>query len=354
MAGRTKWEARWPEGGNRRSRLFDRKADADRWDTEKRRERQLAQYAPRQLSKDTVGAVLDDWLAWQVGERAPSTIYQRTTVLKRRLRTYGIAVVPVSELSRRHVIAWQDDLRRDGASAIERNRAKAALSACLSWAADRDLIDSNPALGIKASREPTPERRALTPLAVERIRHQMPDGTSRALVSALAWCGLRVQEALALRADDIRPGRLRISRAVSLGEITQTKTRQERIVPLLPPVKDDLETALPLLFANVNYTVWLRSTWHPARERAKIPKVTPAYLRHTYATLRLYEGSTPQDLHRDLGHASWTTTLVHYAHSMTEAKYEPKGALLDAILDARRQAERGDEGEDVDPYLIGF
>jgi hypothetical protein len=42
VAGKPKWEVRWPENGRRPSRLFDRKADAERWDTEKRRERQLA------------------------------------------------------------------------------------------------------------------------------------------------------------------------------------------------------------------------------------------------------------------------------------------------------------------------
>jgi hypothetical protein len=60
---RGKYEVRWLEGGRHPSRLFDRKGDADAFDLEKKRQRQLGALAPTVMrSRITLAQfVAEDW-----------------------------------------------------------------------------------------------------------------------------------------------------------------------------------------------------------------------------------------------------------------------------------------------------
>ena len=73
-------------------------------------------------------------------------------------------------------------------------------------------------------RPPTPER-------VEIIRAGLDSDVERALVSLLAYAGLRPQEALAAVWSDITNGKL---------VVDATKTGRTRVVPLLPVVRQEL------------------------------------------------------------------------------------------------------------------
>ena len=152
--GRVRWRCAGRRHGQRLSRSFDRKADADRWDTESVWSAPAGKY-PRKLSKSTVSAVLDnDWLAWQAGEGREHDLptHQRPAPPPALLDGSPPSRSP-SDSPRRDRVAMPR--RHDKASPIERNRANSP-SACLSWAADRELIEVNPDLGIRASREPKP------------------------------------------------------------------------------------------------------------------------------------------------------------------------------------------------------
>jgi integrase len=60
------------------------------------------------------------------------------------------------------------------------------------------------------------------------------------LISVLAYAGLRPQEALALCSGHVRDRTILVERAVSLGELKDTKTRAHRTVRLLASLQDDL------------------------------------------------------------------------------------------------------------------
>src|SRR5215213_9166576 len=61
-----------------------------------------------------------------------------------------------------------------------------------------------------------------------------------ALLSVLAYGGLRPGETLALRWGDVRDRTLLVERAASLGDVTDTKTKAHRTVRLLTPLASDL------------------------------------------------------------------------------------------------------------------
>jgi integrase len=101
----------------------------------------------------------------------------------------------------------------------------------------RRRIASNPVAAVK---KPSQRRtRAVvvrTPAQVEKRRSALMTTNRRrdaALISVLAYAGLRPGEALALRWGDIRRRTIVVERAISLGEEKDTKSRSVRTVNLL-------------------------------------------------------------------------------------------------------------------------
>jgi integrase len=82
------------------------------------------------------------------------------------------------------------------------------------------------------------EWRPLPPAVVEAIRGQLHQRDA-ALVSLLAYAGLRPGEALALTWGDVRENTAVVDKAVAHGEVKDTKTRRTRTVRLLRPLAAD-------------------------------------------------------------------------------------------------------------------
>jgi hypothetical protein len=62
----------------------------------------------------------------------------------------------------------------------------------------------------------------------------------------------------------------------------------------------------------------LREVLAQGAERAKIPRVTPHALRHTFGTRWLQVGGDIYKLSKILGHSSVVVTEAHYAHLLNE------------------------------------
>lgn len=85
--------------------------------------------------------------------------------------------------------------------------------------------------------------RALAPTEAERLRLHLLRGRRQrdaALISLLAYAGLRPGEALALTWADVGTSTLLIDKALALGVVKETKTRRARTVKLLKPLAADL------------------------------------------------------------------------------------------------------------------
>ena len=190
-----------------------------------------------------------------------------------------------------------------------------------------------------------------------------------ALISVLAYAGLRPQEALALQWGDVRERTLLIQRAVSLGEEKDTKTTAHRTVRLLSPLREDLlewklrsgrpnGDALVFpgpqggLWTKVTYDNWRGRAFDRARTAAGAEKATPYALRHSFASLLLHEGRSVVYVARQLGHDA-RLTLSTYGHVIDELDEQPRVSAEDAIRAARqgscvpsvsREAVSGDAG----------
>jgi integrase len=196
---------------------------------------------------------------------------------------------------------------------------------------------------------------------VERVRACL-SARDAALVSVLAYAGLRPGEALALRWRDVGGRTILVQRASDgVGGVKMTKTRSSRSVRLLSPVAADLKawrlaSGRPdddtLVFPGIEertvtreaWKSWTRRTWvsawrdaadaaartagkEPGTEagtraahaadlyRERVPRVYD--LRHSYVSLLLAEGRAIHYVAVQAGHDP-QLTLSTYGHLLAE------------------------------------
>ena len=131
------------------------------------------------------------------------------------------------------IARWQAERLAAGYGRVSVRYALTLLGAILQRAFENGQIQSNPARAVrKASLPRRTEVRPLAPATIERMR-AASSPRDAALVSVLAYAGLRPGEALALQWRDIREQTILVERAISLGEEKDTKTAAHRTVRLL-------------------------------------------------------------------------------------------------------------------------
>lgn len=363
-SGGRAYRVRWREQGRQCSRTFDRKPDAEAWDREVKRRQQLGPLAVQQLTER--GATLGEWIVerWTPEHAATLALSTRASYAA----VYGKHIAPhLDDLPLREITVsvlrrWQAGLIATGVGHGAIMRARAVLSSVLRHAAESEAIPANPLALVRAPRAPHREQvRPLAPATVERIRACL-GSRDAALVSVLAYAGLRPGEALALRWRDVRKRTILVQRASDgYGGVKTTKTRSVRSVRLLAPLAADLKqwrlaNGRPdddaLVFPGIDgrtvtreaWKSWTRRTWldawkaasdaaaraaskesgtdagaRAARAAGLDPK-RPARvydLRHSYVSLLLAEGRAIHYVAAQAGHDP-QLTLSTYGHLLAE------------------------------------
>ena len=138
------------------------------------------------------------------------------------------------------IARWQAQRLAAGHGRVSVRYALTLLGAILQRAFENGQIQSNPARAVRKAALPRrTEVRPLAPATIERMR-AASSPRDAALISVLAYAGLRPGEALALQWRDIREQTILIERAISLGEEKDTKTAAHRTVRVLQPLAVDL------------------------------------------------------------------------------------------------------------------
>jgi integrase len=330
-----KWELRWREAGRYASRTFDRKKDAEQFDADRRRRRQLGQAAiPEDVSLRVF--VKTYWRLHAIPNLAESTrdFYSRTLSnhIIPRLGDYG-----VRELTPRRLARFRESLEREVGAATVR-KAMAILQSILSFAVAEELIEFNAAASVRKPRyERAREPHIFLPAEVELIRLKLGSLRDRTLVSVLAYSGPRPEEVVCRLAwEDVGERAIRYR---------DTKRHRERFTPLLGPLAEDLRewflacgrpgAGTPVFPAHDggfwdkdDWSNWRGSVWKSRPERTykrgghvKVyrgstgcaPAATrPRDLRSSYVTLRVYEGVPLTTVAREVG-TSIAMIEKHYA-----------------------------------------
>ena len=365
---RARWEVRWREGTRHRAKLFDRRGDAQAWDAELRRRRQLGPLALTQLTGPSM--TLGDWITQHWAPEHAANLEQSTRdryahAYKHQLEPY-LGHLLLAELTVSRLRSWQTTLADAGASPASIHKARTLLSSVLRHAAEAEAIAANPLAHVRA---PRPARRdgvrPLAPSAIESIRAALLDPrpihvaistTGKRLrrayvlpgraprdrrrdaltVSVLGYAGLRPGELLALRWSDVREQTLLIERATAPdGSIKSTKNARSRTVALLPslarelrewrlasgrPADDALVVPGPggRAWRNSDWHNWRSRQWAPACRRVGLDPIPRPYdLRHSFASLLLAEGRQHLEVAQQLGHTP-AILLSTYAHLLPE------------------------------------
>lgn len=392
--GSRAYQVRWRENGSNRKRTFDRKDDADTWDREVKRRKQLGPLALEQLSQRA--PTLDEWVKDRWAPEHGVLLERRTVA--RYTSSYALHVlpwlghVPLTDLTVASLREWQAALLSQGRSADAVTKSRTFLSSVLSHAAESGVIPGNP-LGLVRAPKPgqADEVVPLPPSAVEAVRrflagpmptrvpaseegrrpraaYDMPDRRDEwtrwrdiTIVSVLAYAGPRPSELSALRWQDIGERTILVQRAVEEdGTIKATKGRQSRSVRLLAPVAADLREwrmacgnpdpgglVIPRRdgtpWTEHDWSNWRSRQWRHAYERAGLHAPRPYDLRHSFASLLLAEGRTIHYVAKQLGHSPEMTSRT-YGHVVEEFEDSPR-------IDAEREIAKARDSRSGTPVV---
>lgn len=277
-----------------------------------------------------LAAAINAWRAWLVSERRASS--HTTDAYSRDLSAFLTFLVDhlgdepdVAALGSLKPADFRAYLAHRNSLGISRSSVARGMSTLRNFFKflERQNILHNPAVSaVKTPRLPKSVPKALGETdAVDAIRaigetHEEPWLAARdtALMLLLYGCGLRIGEALSLTCGEIPSGdTLRVT----------GKGRKERIVPVLPAVKEALKVYRKLcpwapekdapLFVGargkpLNPGVVQRQVRLVRAVLGLDETATPHALRHSFATHLLAKGGDLRTIQELLGHASLSTT----------------------------------------------
>jgi integrase len=230
----------------------------------------------------------------------------------------------LADLTPGALVTFKVEIEAAGAGAPTVMKVFTVLGSVLSEAVRQGHISASPTRAVsrpkqrrrRAVRPPTPER-------VEIIRARLDSDVDRALVTLLAYVGLRPQEALAAVWSDMMGDKLVVDAA---------KTGRTRVVPLLAVVRKELAelrlrhgrraSAAPII-ATERGEAWSESRFRSFRRHrwSKVAGGTRPYdLRHAYVSLMIQAGHTVVEVARWAGHSPQVclSTYAHLFDTVTE------------------------------------
>jgi integrase len=380
----SRWRVYWWEetqtGRRRRSKRFQRKPDAQQYAAKIDNDLRAGIYRPPEHAETLFADVAAEWLGTRLDIK-PAT-YRR---YERELRMYvlpQLAARKIGTITKPQIAAWIAALSNGTAparykvrgsvpaeyepagtmngplSASSVDHVHTVASAVLAWAVDTDRISRNPASGVRLPRVTAPEHVYLSHEQVEALATAAQgvtgDDTDRSLVLLLAYTGLRINEALALRVSglDLMRARARITETWTVDKdgkrvLGTPKTHEKRAVPLprfLVAELQQLTAGQPreaFVFqaargGPVNDHNWRTRVFNVAALDADLDTMglTPHKLRHTAASAAIAAGADVKVVQQMLGHKDATETLNTYGHLWPDRLDEVSRALESARTDA--------------------
>jgi integrase len=348
-----RWKARYQDpDGAERSRMFERKQDAERFLAGINADIVRGYYVDPSAGRFTFAEFSTEWLAAQTFSEST----REATELRIRLHT--VPVLGRHEL--RHlkpstIQAWLRGLQTKLAPTYVRT-ILTNVSAILNAAVDDGLIARNPCKA-KSVRPPMLDKRKIEPWPIEQVQaviDELPE-RYRGLAVVAAGCGLRQGEVFGLRVRDIDylRRRIRVEQQVKLLHsritIDRPKFGRTRIVPLPDWVAVELTEHLrrhpaageDLVFTSrehkpLNRNHINRYVWKPALVRAGVEPSRDNgmhALRHFYASALIDAGESASAVAEYLGHADPGFTLRVYAHLFPSSEDRARQAI-DGLFDS--------------------
>lgn len=287
------------------------------------------------------------WLnVYAEGTLKPATVKSYRETFKRFVEP-KFGALRLDEVRKVDVKAFALGLKK-GLSAKTVKNVVGAFSVMFTHAIEDDLVSANPASGMRRilrDSGPKQEISALSLSEVSALLEKVKEHHPRfyPLFATLAMTGMRCGEALGLMWGDVQFGKdendpnrfIRIERGYVLGRYTTPKNGKSRKVDLgldlrrvLSAYKEEIAARAivegkaeinPVMFPGPEGRPldksWIRIILHKALAKAGLRQIRPHDLRHSWASIQLYELHAPiQWVSSQLGHASVGFTTAVYGH----------------------------------------
>lgn len=264
----------------------------------------------------------------------------------------------LTEIKRRDVRDW---IREKEGSAKAIGNILSMLRTALDDAAEDELIEHNPLAGKKIRRKAAVRDDEIDPFSSDEREAivEAASGQERAFIQFVFWTGMRISELRAINWDDVdwRKGTVRVDKALTQhAKVAEAPKAYAGVqdVKLLAPALQALKDQKAHTFlkgeeifqnpcTNERWTgdmVIRQRMWKRILKKAKVRYRYPYQMRHTYASMMLMAGESPQWVSTQMGHTDWTFTARTYSRF-----------ILDDAPDAGEKAveRRGNGGSKLSP-----
>lgn len=292
-----------------------------------------------------LGGAADSYLAWcKLDGNAARTLDQKERDLAVLCRRYGDRAI--SDLTSEEILDTLASFTEG-----QRRRVRSHYSDFLRWSVRWGHRDDNPVDKLPRIRQVTQRHIEVFTDNECELLAQQPLLRDRALVLVLLETGVRKEEAIHLKVQDVDLDARRLT-------VKRGKGGKARVVPFAPRLAHALAELIVLDGLKPTDCLWYMTLanqhgqrvmrkdpigagsfhrwWERVVDQAGVNYRKPHTTRHTYATRWLRDGGSLHALSRALGHASIRTTIDEYAHLGTD----DIAAELDRVLAARAEREQ--------------
>lgn len=363
-AGRTRWQARYrAPDGKERSKLHDRKIDAERWLVEQSADVAHGAWVDPALGRTTFATWAERWRAGVHGLR-PSTVHRLDGIVANHLLP-RFGGWPLAAIAASDVKAMVADDVAAGRSTSSVRQHVVVLRRILDAAVVEGLLRRNPAAGVQTPTVTNRPMRFLDPGEVRLLAEAHP-AHYRPLVFTAAYVGMRWGELAGLRLKRVDLLRRVIAVTEQLVEINsriswgppktkagvRTVTIPDALVEILAGhFATEAVGVSGLAFPTPSGTPMRRTNfqrvWRRAVQRAGLGGLVFHELRHAAAALAIAQGAHPLTVKTRLGHSSITVTMDRYGHmfpAQDAALAEALNVVLRGSLEADTERVRNDGG----------
>jgi integrase len=335
-SGKTTYRVRYRDPARQqRSKVFARKADAQRFLTEIEGAKLRGTWTDPALGR----VLLRDWLAewWATTTNLRRSTAARDEAYLRLYVTPRFGAMPLGAIGQRDVRAWVAELSGRGLAPATVQKAYQLLGKVMGAAVDAGMIAQTPCRRIPLPKVEREEMRFLTPAEIARLADAI-DQRYQVLVLVAAYGGLRIGELAGLRRGrvDLLRGVVQVTEILTEVQGRVAFGLPQQVVAELarhlatPGERDELVFTAPA-GGPLRINGFRARVWRPATRAAGLDGLRIHDLRHTAVALWIAAGAGPKEVAVRAGHTSMSFTLDRYSHLYPEAD-EALRSRLDALF----------------------
>ena len=169
--GSRSWRVRWREGDRNRSRSFRTRRDAELFDSDLVRRRQLGTLAALDGGTMTLDRfIADTWAPQRAADLKPATRAFYAAIYRAHIAP-TFATVPLREITPQRIAAWQAARVKAGGGRSAVKQALTLLGGILGYAVELEHLQANAARAVRPVKRPAAKKgHALSAREVEALR----------------------------------------------------------------------------------------------------------------------------------------------------------------------------------------